>query len=241
LYFAPYALFQRFYYPYYLNHTTVLCNSRFTQQALKSHFPSCGDNILYPPFDLDRFDVGQDNYRQHTENIVVTCSRFVPEKNLPVIPVIASISPDTQFHIFGGTNQYSGPVIEKILSEKQRLGCTNLHLHPDASTEEMVSMYRRAKVYLHTMVNEHFGISIVEGMAAGLVPVVHRSGGAYLDIIEKDKYGFSYETPEEAAEIIKSVIEDSRKQREYSHAALDRSRLFTKERFKREFLKIVMN
>lgn len=36
---------------------------------------------------------------------------------------------------------------------------------------------------LHTMWNEHFGISVVELMAAGLVVVAHNSGGPKLDII----------------------------------------------------------
>uniref|UniRef100_A0A0R3VXI7 Glycos_transf_1 domain-containing protein n=1 Tax=Taenia asiatica TaxID=60517 RepID=A0A0R3VXI7_TAEAS len=40
-----------------------------------------------------------------------------------------------------------------------------------------------ATVNLHTMVDEHFGIGIVEGMAAGLVTVAHRSGGPLMDII----------------------------------------------------------
>ena len=42
----------------------------------------------------------------------------------------------------------------------------------------------RAKVGLHTMWNEHFGISVVEMMAAGLVVVAHNSGGPKLDIIK---------------------------------------------------------
>src|SRR5207244_11868431 len=36
----------------------------------------------------------------------------------------------------------------------------------------------KAKVYVHSALNEHFGITIVEAMAAGCVPVVHISGGA---------------------------------------------------------------
>jgi len=42
---------------------------------------------------------------------------------------------------------------------------------------------RRASVGVHTMWNEHFGIGVVEMMAAGLVTVAHDSGGPKSDII----------------------------------------------------------
>ncbi|KAF1743218.1 hypothetical protein MXB_2028 [Myxobolus squamalis] len=37
---------------------------------------------------------------------------------------------------------------------------------------------------LHTMVQEHFGIGIVEMMASGLVVVAHESGGPKRDIMQ---------------------------------------------------------
>eukprot|EP00804_Cyclotella_cryptica_P002710 CCRYP_009621-RB/>CCRYP_009621-RB protein AED:0.07 eAED:0.07 QI:21/1/1/1/1/1/4/889/522 len=42
----------------------------------------------------------------------------------------------------------------------------------------------RASVGIHTMWNEHFGIGLVEMMAAGLVTVAHDSGGPKADIIQ---------------------------------------------------------
>lgn len=42
---------------------------------------------------------------------------------------------------------------------------------------ELVSELQRATIGLHTMRDEHFGISIVECMAAGLIMVAHASGG----------------------------------------------------------------
>jgi len=41
----------------------------------------------------------------------------------------------------------------------------------------------KASLGLHTMWNEHFGIGVVEMMAAGLVTVAHNSGGPKSDII----------------------------------------------------------
>jgi alpha-1,2-mannosyltransferase len=42
----------------------------------------------------------------------------------------------------------------------------------------------RASIGIHTMWNEHFGIGVVEMMAAGLVTIAHDSGGPKSDIIQ---------------------------------------------------------
>lgn len=39
---------------------------------------------------------------------------------------------------------------------------------------ELVQNYKTASIGLHTMWNEHFGIGVVECMAAGLITVAHR-------------------------------------------------------------------
>lgn len=42
---------------------------------------------------------------------------------------------------------------------------------------ELVKELQLGTIGLHAMWNEHFGISVVEGMAAGLIMVAHNSGG----------------------------------------------------------------
>jgi alpha-1,2-mannosyltransferase len=44
-------------------------------------------------------------------------------------------------------------------------------------------MIGQASIGIHTMRDEHFGITIVEMMAAGLAMFTHKSAGALLDII----------------------------------------------------------
>mmetsp|Transcript_36072 Transcript_36072/g.114670 ORF Transcript_36072/g.114670 Transcript_36072/m.114670 type:complete len:498 (-) Transcript_36072:175-1668(-) len=48
---------------------------------------------------------------------------------------------------------------------------------------EMQELLGQADVGLHTMREEHFGISVVEFMAAGAVPLAHNSGGPAMDIV----------------------------------------------------------
>lgn len=42
---------------------------------------------------------------------------------------------------------------------------------------ELVSELQKGMIGLHAMWNEHFGISVVECMAAGLIMIAHASGG----------------------------------------------------------------
>lgn len=47
----------------------------------------------------------------------------------------------------------------------------------------LVKYMAESLIGLHSMWNEHFGISIVEMMAAGLIVIAHNSGGPVMDIV----------------------------------------------------------
>lgn len=53
----------------------------------------------------------------------------------------------------------------------------------NAPYPEVLRWLSQASIGLSTMVDEHFGINIVEFMAAGVIPVTHASGGPLKDIV----------------------------------------------------------
>jgi alpha-1,2-mannosyltransferase len=72
------------------------------------------------------------------------------------------------------------------------------------------SYLREASVGIHTMWNEHFGISVVEMMAAGLVVVAHDSGGPSMDIVtsfEDQQTGYLASTPSEYANALAEALD----------------------------------
>ncbi|CAM9871147.1 unnamed protein product, partial [Laminaria digitata] len=81
----------------------------------------------------------------------------------------------------------------------------------NCSFDELKGWLGRASVGIHTMWNEHFGIGVVEMMAAGLVTIAHWSGGPAEDIIVPIAHigmttGFLAKTPEGYAHIMAGIF-----------------------------------
>ena len=55
---------------------------------------------------------------------------------------------------------------------------------------------------------EHFGISTVEAMSAGAVPIVYRGGGQ-VEIVRDDENGMLWKTIDELTTKTRTIIEDS--------------------------------
>ena len=70
-------------------------------------------------------------------------------------------------------------MLVKSLKQKAKdLGISDsLQFMVNESREVIIETMKESKVAIHTMKEEHFGISVVEMMAAGLVTIAHASGG----------------------------------------------------------------
>jgi glycosyltransferase involved in cell wall biosynthesis len=83
-------------------------------------------------------------------------------------------------------------------------GLQNVELLPNASGSQIKAALGSAKVYLHSKRFEHFGISSVEGIAHGCVPIVHDSGG------QREVVPFAelrYERTSDAADKLKAALD----------------------------------
>ena len=98
-----------------------------------------------------------------------------------------------------------------------------------APRHEIMALLQTASIGLHTMRLEHFGIAVVEFMAAGLVVVAHASGGPLLDIVgTSGERGFVATDAHDYATKLASVIEmDASSRRRIGENA----RAFVAERF----------
>jgi glycosyltransferase involved in cell wall biosynthesis len=198
----PYALFEK-------NLTNdngklILANSHYTAEEIR-RFSGKKAKVLYPPVPSIIYDENPKKLtKNQRKNLVVTISRFGPGKGLEKIPYIASLTkPNIQFAIIGRLHYKNTLLSLQKLSKE--LGLTDrMKYFTDVSRLEMKNILKSAKVYLHTMVGEHFGISIVEAMAMGCIPIVHDSGGAK-EFVPRH---FRYENIYDAAEKIKKAVHE---------------------------------
>jgi alpha-1,2-mannosyltransferase len=100
----------------------------------------------------------------------------------------------------------------------------------------MKEYLRRSSIGIHTMYNEHFGISNVEMMAAGVVVIANNSGGPKLDIV-KPGTGYLALTAAEYAEHMWTVLsEEPRKLIATREAAREQSLKFSDQVFEEQFM-----
>lgn len=208
----------------------VLANSYFTANAIRKQ-TGLNPIVIYPPVNVKEIITNsKSNFIK--ENMVLTISRFSPEKRLEQIPLIAR-EINARFVILGTVNNaasYYGvcKLVKKYGLEDKVAIIVN---HPNNHRIKM-ELLRKAKVLFHTSLFEPFGISIVEGMAAGCIPVAHDSGGPREFVPESCRY----KDIEEATQKIKEAL-DSWSPSVANHMKSISYR-FRKERFEADFSKI---
>ncbi len=216
---------------------TILANSSFTKRALeKIYGSSIRVKILHPPCDVERY--GRISDISGKGRIAVTISRFSPGKNLEAIPWIASRTDGWKFIIVGSTTHASQRILAS-LKEKIRVYSLEdrVELLPNAAKSTVEKILSEARVYIHLMRNEPFGISVVEAMAAGCIPIIHRSGGAWYDVLgcRQGYYGYGYESYSEIPRYMRAM-EDDRLYVEISRRARERARIFDTRFFRERFI-----
>lgn len=99
--------------------------------------------------------------------------------------IIAHSVLSTHLILVGGCRDHQDEVrVDQLRAMASTLGISNhVEFKLNASRDMIKALLQEAIAGLHTMEDEHFGISIVEYMAAGVVPIVHDSGGPREDIV----------------------------------------------------------
>jgi glycosyltransferase involved in cell wall biosynthesis len=178
----------------------ILTNSRFSREAIIQAFANVQPYVLYPPVDIERFSPAYSQSINSREVKVLVVSRFSPEKLIEnAIKIAHLLEGKIKFQIVGSLAPANRSYFKRLQEKIENYGLRQtVTLTPNASNEELIDSMSKSMIYLHTMIGEHFGVSIIEAMAAGLLPIVPAYGGCS-EIVPTDH---QYRTVEEAADYI---------------------------------------
>jgi glycosyltransferase involved in cell wall biosynthesis len=165
-----------------IKNSTVLTNSEYSRKAIHKTF-TIDSTVLSPPVDVDLFRkavlFSSTNVRDDT---ILVISRFHPSKKIEnairlaellkqngiarSMKIVGNLSP----RMIGYYTYLKEMVQDKHLSDY-------VTFQVNVSFNKLLSLMCESKVYFHPLPGEPFGISTVEAMSAGLIPVVPGLGG----------------------------------------------------------------
>jgi len=215
-------------------------NSNFMQGILRTTL-NREAIVIYPPVDTKVFS-SKCFKTQKDGNLVAVVASYTPKRHLEQLPIIAQHTTAARFIVIGKTDEYSKQTMQKLKEDMHSLHVEEkITLLKNVPFTRLLKTLSNAKVYLHIMPFDHFGISVVEAMASGCVPVVHRSGGPWTDILDtrQGAYGFSYATPAEAANYIDTLVTDEGVRSRIAAKASYRSKKFDRTVFMRRLAEVV--
>lgn len=216
----PYYWPAKIFYHNRVNHIDrLLAVSDFTRQFIRQKWGR-ESTTLYPPCPIDLYN----NLRIPKRNLVVTVGRIAPEKRMGIFLEIARTLPNVEFAIIGSVASERASYYDGLKTAAP----TNVSFIV-APLRKVTEVLGSAKVYLHAAQNEHFGITIVEAMAAGCVPVVNDTGGPR-EIVTED-VGFRWKRVVEAVGQVSKLVKEDDLRRRLSQGAASRAKQFGTDMF----------
>ena len=211
----------------------VLTNSTWTAAQIYRVHHIIAD-VVYPPVDVEYFGrvAGSDG----REKLVVTVSRFTEEKRLDRIVDVAARLRDYTFVLIGSACEHSRRVLDEIERRVREHRLDNVVVETNLPRTRMLEYLRDARFYLHPEFTEHFGIAVVEAMAAGLVPLVYRDGGAWYDVVSRVWDSLGYRAIEEVPEMIRRIDSDNSLYEKLRRRSMEVSGMFSYGSFKRSLI-----
>lgn len=153
----------------------------------------CKGPVIYPPL-LEKIEF----IDSERENIILTISRISREKNIELVGQLSNTI-DVKFVVIGFITSKNQKYLEKLKRDFPKLTILT-----NVSAEEKLRYLRKAKILLHPAINEPYGMTKIEGMAAGCVPLVHNSGGSPENIPS----GFTFNDFDEAKTKISEILKN---------------------------------
>lgn len=218
------------------------CNSEYTKSFIEKSF-NIKTSVIYPPVELFPKNLKKENVVLHVGRFRVQNVGINDYKKQRIMinafrDMIGRGLRDWRFIIAASIQEQDREEFEKIKKNNRDIP---IEFIINSTNSELWQVYSKAKIYWHASgygenlnknpeYAEHFGISTVEAMGAGVVPVVINSGGQK-EIVTENENGMLWDTLEELQEKTIRLMKNPSLLSRFSESAKKRAQDFSRERF----------
>ncbi len=222
-----------------------ITNSYFTKSIIEPSWQTKIDLVHQPMIEAEPLIVSTDLHKK--EKIILNVGRFFPQLHSKrqdiMVKIFARLLRDHKREVKDWKLVLIGNVEDKKFATRVKSLAKGLpiEIKHEVSRKELIEYYQRSSIYWHATgyrVNEqqtpekveHFGISTVEAMACGNVPVVMGKGGQ-LEVVGEDFQDWLWLTQHECLKKTKQLIKNQELRLQLQKRAQQRSRQFSPEAF----------
>ena len=209
------------------NVSDILCYSTFVKEYIDKTF-SANALVLSPAIHTSPYK------NEKKENVILSVGRFTKAMNTKKQEVlIESFISHYKKHFKNWKLVIIGSVLPKdqdyVEELKEKAKGFPIEIYENTSYEDLVAWYKKAKIYwhaagfgedltLHPERAEHFGISTVEAMHFGAVPVVINAGGQK-EIVAHDENGLLWDSKQDLIDQTVRLMSDTKRWEQLSEQA----------------------
>jgi glycosyltransferase involved in cell wall biosynthesis len=225
-------------------------NSEYTKSFIDKKF-AIKTMVLYPPVVFRPKKINKENIILHVGRFRVRNVESVDYKKQAVMIKVFKEMVDKGLKDWKFILAVSVQDKDIEAFERMRKNTEKYHIEflVNKNNDELWNIYSKAKIYWHASgfgedlnknpeFAEHFGISTVEAMCAGVVPVVINAGGQK-EIVEEGENGLLWNTLDELESKTLKLINDNSLLAKYSEKAKEAAKKFSIERFYMDIDKIM--
>lgn len=221
----------------------ILANSEYTSGWIRKLWKR-DSAVLFPPIRINDLEPSPDRTRT-----VVTVGRFFrpglghAKRQLEMVRMFGDIYrggglDGWTMHVVGGCEPSQLPYLEEVRRAAEGLP---VEIHPNAPRSTVEKLLDEASIFWSATgfgedekkapwSMEHFGMTTVEAMAGGCVPVVIDRAGQR-EIVRHDVDGFRWSTPEELGRYTRMVASDEALRARLAASAVKRAATFSEDAF----------
>lgn len=215
---------------YYIGHIErIVTNSKNTLSRVERYLHRNDARIIYPPVNTKRY-----NFKGFGD-FWLSVNRLYPEKRVDLQIEAFRNMPKEKLIIVGGyaKGDHAAKYAEEIIHNVP----PNVEIYGSITEEKLTDLYSRCKGFIATAVDEDFGMTPIEAMAAGKPVICTREGG-YLETVNNETGILIGPNVSDIIDAVNIISNDPTKFRE---KCIERAKMFDIEIFVQEMKKEIFS